>query len=260
MNQMNSNSGGTLISLNGASHRGSALTLEIGSTRPLWVRRTRIEWTGLQRPISLLFASDLHLGTCWSRRVTDELLAAARITNPDVTVLGGDLADSRRGLQQLECCVGELSVCCDVWGIAGNHDQALGLANVRLAIESAGGKWLHDRCEHVVVKGAGALRMDGRVDADSFRVGDRLLCAHDPAVFPEASRAGYKLVLSGHLHGSQCVLAERNGMLYPGAWFFRWNGLQFQERGCLMLVSRGMADTLPLRWNCPREVLLCELG
>jgi hypothetical protein len=55
------------------------------------------------------------------------------------------------------------------------------------------------------------------------------------------------------------VLAERNGMLYPGAWFFRWNGLQFLERSCMMLVSRGMADTLPLRWNCPREVLLCEL-
>ncbi len=256
---MSTNGSGLWVSVDGTSNKSFALPLEIGSTRPLWVRRTRIEWTGLQRPISLLFASDLHLGTRWSSRVIDELLAAARITIPDVIVLGGDLADSRRGLQQLEQCVRQLRAFGDVWGIAGNHDQDLGLAIVRRAFESAGGRWLHDRCEHVVVEAAGVLRMDGRVDPDPPRVGARMLCAHDPAVFPEASRAGYQLVLSGHLHGSQCVFAERNGMLYPGAWFFRWNGLQFLERGCLMLVSRGMADTLPLRWNCPREVLLCEL-
>lgn len=256
---MNSDNGGTWVSLDGDRQRGFAFPLEIGSTRPLWLRRTRVEWTGLQRPISILFASDLHLGTRWSRRVTDELLAAVRLTNPDLIVLGGDLADSRRGLQQLECCVGQLCEFSDVWSIAGNHDHVLGLENVRRAFESAGGKWFHDRCEHVSIEGAGVLRMDGRVDAGLSHAAARLLCVHDPAAFPEASQAGYQLVLSGHLHGSQCVLAERNGMLYPGAWFFRWNGLQFREHGSLMLVSRGMADTLPLRWNCPREVLLCEL-
>jgi len=26
-----------------------------------------------------------------------------------------------------------------------------------------------------------------------------------------------------------------------------------------MIVSRGIADTLPIRWNCPREVILCEV-
>ena len=69
-----------------------------------------------------------------------------------------------------------------------------------------------------------------------------------------------RLTLAGHLHGGQVVLFERKGRLYPGACFSRWNGLRFEDEGATMWVSRGVADTLPLRWNCPREVLLCELS
>ena len=86
-----------------------------------------------------------------------------------------------------------------------------------------------------------------------------MLCAHDPAVFPQAARAGYGLVLAGHLHGGQVVLFERGGLLYPAAWVYPWNGTRFEREGSTMLVSRGVCDTLPLRFNCPREVLRCEL-
>ena len=51
----------------------------------------------------------------------------------------------------------------------------------------------------------------------------------------------------------------RGGRLYPAVWFDRWHGLRFSERGATMLVSRGVADTLPVRFNCPREVLLVEI-
>jgi predicted MPP superfamily phosphohydrolase len=66
-------------------------------------------------------------------------------------------------------------------------------------------------------------------------------------------------VLAGHLHGGQCVLATRRGRLYPAAWIYRWHGLRFEEAGAVMLVSRGVGDTLPVRFNCPREVILCEI-
>jgi predicted MPP superfamily phosphohydrolase len=170
---MSTNGSGIWVSVDGTCNTSFAIPLEIGSTRPLWIRRTRIEWTGLRRPISLLYASDLHLGTRWSRRVIDELLAAARMTVPDAIVLGGDLADSRRGLQQLEKCVAGLRAISNVWGVAGNHDRILGLANVRSAFESAGGKWLQDRCEHVAVESAGILRIDGFVALQP----SRSLCA-----------------------------------------------------------------------------------
>jgi uncharacterized protein len=71
--------------------------------------------------------------------------------------------------------------------------------------------------------------------------------------------AGYRLVLAGHLHGGQCVLANHRGQQYPAVWFHRWHGLRFRQGDAEMLVSRGMADTFPFRFNCPREVLLCEI-
>jgi predicted MPP superfamily phosphohydrolase len=69
----------------------------------------------------------------------------------------------------------------------------------------------------------------------------------------------YRLVLAGHLHGAQCVFATWEGRQFPGAWFYRWCGLRFDLDATTLLVSRGVSDTLRLRWNCPREVLLCEV-
>ena len=85
----------------------------------------------------------------------------------------------------------------------------------------------------------------------------QVLCTHHPG--PPAARQGFDLILSGHLHGGQFVFYERGGKLYPGAFAYRWNGLRFQENGHTLLVSRGVRDTLPLRWNCPREVIVVDL-
>jgi predicted MPP superfamily phosphohydrolase len=102
------------------------------------------------------------------------------------------------------------------------------------------------------------VRIDGKIDP-APRAGWRLLCTHHPGDFPAAAAAGYGLVLAGHLHGGQCVLATRRGRLYPAAWIYRWHGLRFAEWGAVLLVSRGAGDTLPVRFNCPREVILCMI-
>ena len=103
----------------------------------------------------------------------------------------------------------------------------------------------------------GPLRIVGRVDP-AAHAGRRMLCTHHPGEFPAAATAGYGLVLAGHLHGGQCVLATRRGRLYPAAWIYRWHGLRFAEGGAVLLVSRGAGDTLPVRFNCPREVILWQ--
>jgi hypothetical protein len=48
--------------------------------------------------------------------------------------------------------------------------------------------------------------------------------------------------------------------MYPGALISPWNGDVFQNGPSTMLVSRGANDTIPVRWRCPREVLVCEIG
>jgi predicted MPP superfamily phosphohydrolase len=217
----------------------------------LHVRREHVR-LGLPRPVRALYACDLHLGHWWTAPVAGQLLAAARRERPDLTLLGGDMVDRRGALPHLAAAVRGLRSVAPVLAVPGNHDARAGLAAVRGAVRAAGGHWLPDG------PGRFSLRVDAAVTP---RDGGepRLLCAHDPSVFPAAAAAGYPLVLAGHLHGGQCVLATAGGRLYPAAWFGRWHALRLAEGGSTLLVSRGAADTLPLRSNCPREVLLCEL-
>jgi predicted MPP superfamily phosphohydrolase len=226
--------------------------LKFGASGPLAVRRTAFH-LGLPCPVRLLYASDLHLGHRWTRGVPAQLLDVCRRTHPDVVLLGGDLADRPAALPLLSDCVRSLATAAVVAAIPGNHDERTGVSAVRAAVESAGGHWLPD---HPLER---PLPVDAVV-REAVGSGPRLLCAHYPDVFPAAARAGYRLVLAGHLHGGQCVLATVGGRLYPAAWVHRWHGLRFTDGDAVMLVSRGVADTLPLRFNCPREVLLCEMS
>jgi uncharacterized protein len=206
----------------------------------------------LGRRVRLLYASDLHLGHWWSRDVPAQLAVACRHATPDLILLGGDLADHPGAISQLRTCVRQLAAVAPVAARAGNHDERAGVTSVRAAVVEAGGHWLPDA----------SLEQPLGIDADvgTPGPGPRLLCAHYPDVFPAAARAGYRLVLAGHLHGGQCVLATVRERLYPAVWLHRWHGLRFADGAARMLVSRGVADTFPLRFNCPREVILCDLS
>jgi hypothetical protein len=226
--------------------------LEFGSFRPLLIRRESVH-LGLVQPLLLLYASDLHLGHWWTRRIPEQLCRAAQDARPDLILLGGDLADNPEALSRLGACIRALGELAPVHAVPGNHDRRAGITNVRATVLAAGGHWLPDRpIEH-------PLRIDGTVDPTSFAF-PRLLCTHYPSVFPAARAAGYRVVLAGHLHGGQCVIATRAGRLYPAAWVHRWHGLRFAEGGSVMFVSRGAGDTFPFRVNCPREVILCAIS
>jgi len=225
--------------------------LEFGAFRRPGVRWERIVW-GIPHPVRLLYASDLHLGHWWTTRVPKHFLDLAQDIAPDVILLGGDLVDRGRALTSLRLLVQALAKIAPVYAIAGNHDHRAGLDAVRAAVQVAGAHWLSERPVEY------PLRIEAKLSSVSA-LSPRILCAHDPAVFPAAAQAGYRLVLAGHLHGGQCVLATRRGRQYPAAWFHRWHGLRFRQGDAELLVSRGLADTFPFRFNCPREALLCEI-
>ena len=226
------------------------MRFEFGAYGPLQIRTERIEMN-LPAPLRLLYASDLHLGHRWTKTVPAQLIAAATETRPDRILLGGDLVDRTKALPELGDLVAALIRVASVGAIPGNHDVHLGAESVRSAVCEAGGTWLPDQPVD------GPVRIDGSILESARR--PRILCAHDPADFPAAVAAGYDIVFAGHLHGGQCVLANRHAKQYPAVWFHRWHGLRFASGSSRMLVSRGAADTFPLRVNCPREVILCEL-
>lgn len=230
--------------------RGLLNNIEVGARRPLLVRRESVGNLGASK--RLLFASDLHLRKNGPRHIVDELLEIASRECPDLVLLGGDLVDSRSGLEALQSLVRRLSRVAALGAVAGNHDRWIGVERVRAAVAEGGGRWLEDAPWLLTPDCA----IYGSRKQAIQSAGYHLLCTHRPV----ASDRPFALTLSGHLHGGQFVFYQRHGRLYPGAFLYRWNGLRFDDKdGRTLLISRGVQDTLPLRWNCPREVLIVDI-
>jgi uncharacterized protein len=232
----------------------SSGALEIGLRRALHVREERLSTR--HEACRLLYVSDLHLRNGRSDTLCLQVLDAVAGCHPDVVLLGGDLVDSSSELGRLSDLVGKLHEAASVLAIGGNHDQQIGLDRVREAVEHGGGQWIHDgtaRVMHgervIAVSGPDAVGpVDGHV---------RVLCAHNPRIWKTLRHAGYDLVLAGHLHGCQIVAWEYRDRLFPGAILYPYCFLSRHRASTRLVVSRGVSDLVPIRWRCPREVVLC---
>jgi hypothetical protein len=55
------------------------------------------------------------------------------------------------------------------------------------------------------------------------------------------------------------VAFEYRDRLFPGAVFYPYCYLSHQYGSTRLVVSRGVSDLVPVRWRCPREVVLCHV-
>lgn len=228
--------------------------VEIGLHHALHVREERLS----TRPDAcrLLYVSDIHLRNGRSENLCRQVLDAATRCSPDVVLLGGDLVDRPSELNTLSDLVRKLHVVAPVLAIAGNHDCAVGLGRVREAVVDGGGQWIHDGTARVT-HGRRVIAVSGPETATRADGHIRVLCAHNPRIWKTSRHAGYDLVLAGHLHGCQLVAFEYRDRLFPGAFFYPYCFSSHHSGSTRLVVSRGVSDLLPIRWKCPREVVLC---
>jgi len=234
----------------------SDAALEIGLTRALSVREERLSTRA--DACRLLYVSDIHLRSGRSELLCRHVVDAAAGSSPDVVLLGGDLVDSSSTLSQLSELVRRLRELASVLAIGGNHDQRVGFGRVRSAVEEGGGEWIHDRTVRVTHRER-VIAVSGPDAAGPLAADVQILCAHNPRIWKTCRNGGYDLVLAGHLHGCQIVVCEYRDRLFPGALFYPYCFLSHQRGSTRLVVSRGVSDLLPVRWRCPREVVLCHV-
>jgi predicted MPP superfamily phosphohydrolase len=229
-----------MIGLNGALH----VRQERLSTRPDACR--------------LLYVSDIHLRRRRSDKLCRQIIEAARSSEIDGLLLGGDLVDEPAELNKLCDLVAALGDVAPVFAVGGNHDRQVGMDRVSEAVENGGGTWIQAGAARIA-HGSRVIVVSGP-DAVTLPEGDvRVLCAHNPRVWKTARQHGYDLVLAGHLHGCQMVVFEYRDRLFPGAVFYPYCYLSHQWGSTRLVVSRGVSDLVPIRWRCPREVVLCHV-
>ena len=230
--------------------------LEIGLNQPLHVREERL--SARADAFRLLYVSDIHLRKGRSARLSRQILDSAAPCAPAAVLLGGDLVDGASELGHVSELVADLQEIAPVLAVGGNHDARLGMDRVKAAVEAGGGRWIHEGVARVTQRGR-VIAFAGPGAEPPAGADVRVLCAHNPRIWKTARHAGYDLVLAGHLHGFQLVLGEYRDRLFPGALFYPYCFLSHEAGSTRLIVSRGVSDLLPIRWQCPREVVLCHV-
>jgi predicted MPP superfamily phosphohydrolase len=240
----------------GTENQLRARRLTIGLNESLHIRE---EWLS-KRPDAchLMYVSDIHLRGRRSDHLCRQVVESARSCEIDVLLLGGDLLDGPAELGKLRDLVGALGELAPVFAVGGNHDRKVGFDRVRDAVLKGGGEWIHAGAARVS-HGSRVISVSGPDAATLPEADFRVLCAHDPRAWKAARSHGYDLVLGGHLHGCQVVAFEYRDRLYPGAIFYPYCYLSHQHGSTRLVVSRGVSDLVPIRWRCPREVVLCHV-
>lgn len=219
--------------------------------------------------------SDVHVGKFSHGGFLRSLADGANNLRPDLTVLTGDLIDhSIRDLPEAIDFVKRLDARRGVILCEGNHDLFQGRKAFGDGVRQAGLDLLVNEARSVehngrrinVVglqwgrDGAGRAALLQDNVAEAARLTDpeavNVLLAHHPHAFDHAKSAGFDLVMSGHTHGGQLMLAEDVG---PGPMMYKyWSGL-YLDCNSALTVSNGAGNWFPLRLNAPAEILVTVL-
>ncbi len=223
----------------------------------------------------ILHLSDLHIdGVHGLAERTAEIVATLPV---DVCVMTGDYRFEIFGTcadvyPRMELILRAIRSRHGVLGILGNHDPAevaleLTQMGVQMLINDAAA--VHSGGSNLWIAGVddphhyGCNDLDAAlsgVPSDGFKV----LLAHTPEMYQEAHQAGIDLYLCGHTHGGQIRLPK----LFRGSWAPMRNAAcpaeytygSWRHGGLRGYTTAGVgASLLPVRYNCPAEIVVIEL-
>lgn len=87
-----------------------------------------------------------------------------------------------------------------------------------------------------------------------------IVLVHNPETIREREVSNIDLILAGHLHGGQFIVyTTKAGSHFPGNLIFKHCADRKQIWNTTLIVNRGLGDTFPIRWNCPRELVLIRV-
>jgi predicted MPP superfamily phosphohydrolase len=192
---------------------------------------------GGRRDLTIVMASDVHLGTIAGSSRLRSLVERVSVLSPDIILLPGDIVDesvTAREEEAMTAVFQKIRAPLGVYSVPGNHEYYGGLERNLSYLHAWGVKVLQD--ESVLVDGS--FYLVGRKDPTALRRGEArtpldeiltrggvdrgrplILLDHQPIGLGEAERAGIDLELSGHTHAGQLFpLNLINKLVYEQNW------------------------------------------
>ncbi len=237
---------------------------------------------------TITFLSDIHSGPFMD---VDEMQRIVHIVNnlkSDIIVLPGDFVTSHPNeIGPFAEAMNELKAPLGVYACTGNHDYYAGVDYVSRGIEDTGIKLLRNENVRLEIGGQ-SMHLIGIDDDDAKTVSKfvegkhaphieaafrgvpetaaTVLLCHKPYMFEDFAKTNVGLMLSGHTHGGQIVLARFGKSVLAfsslASEFVEGTYLPTESRSkTQMYVSRGIGVVgLPIRINCPPEITKITLS
>ena len=237
---------------------------------------------------TITFLSDIHSGPFMG---LDELRNVVRIVNSlksDIVVIPGDFVTSH--VDEMPAFIeamSELKAPHGVFGCTGNHDYYAGVDAVSRSVEQIDFRMLRNENTRLEIDGE-PLFLIGVDDGDAHGIKDyvegkravhiessfagipshaaSILLCHKPYLFEEFAKTNVGLMLAGHTHGGQIVLARfgRSVLALSSLASQYVEGVYLPEESksnMQMYVSRGIGVVgLPIRINCRPEITKITLS
>ncbi len=243
---------------------------------PNWIQVTQVEIRDPQLAASLngvkvVHITDLHLTHGIGFR-EKQLIKKVNELKPDIIFVTGDFFDTIDQVEPTKELIRSLKARIGIWGVPGNTDHiSMHAGDIVQALEPSGIRILVNQAQSVYTNPGKYFWLVG-VDENVYhhdkllealyrvpKNEPRLLLAHAPDIFDEASLEGINLVLAGHTHGGQVgipFLVELS--MYANRTIYM-KGL-FKKKRTQLYVNRGIGTkTLPIRFLCRPEITILKV-
>jgi uncharacterized protein len=232
------------------------------SERAIDVPRLPPELDGL----SVVHLSDLHFTGRVGKTYFQEVVRLSNKIEPELVLVTGDLVDDSRYIDWVPDTLGCLRARYGVYFVLGNHDLRADTSRLRGVLREqgliyVGARWLEVevRGQRVVLAGNELPWIGPAADLSDCPPREvaplRILLAHTPDRLDWARRWDADLLLAGHTHGGQIRLPGIGPIFAPSSSGVKHSSGLFYDPPTILHVTRGVSGELPIRLNCPPELV-----
>lgn len=219
----------------------------------------------IKQSCKIVQISDLH--NCCKGKMKKMIADAVKSAAPDFVVCTGDLfnrknaSDGSDTFELMQTIIESFPV----YVIEGNHERALGTVGEGFLsqLKNMGAQLLLD--EAVTLNEIRIIGLREQPDCDLIEqlASDdlfNLVLSHRPERFADYIKTKADLVLSGHAHGGQIRIGNIALYAPEQGMFPHYTSGLYAENNTIMLVSRGLGDTIIIpRINNPHELNVIHL-
>ncbi len=222
--------------------------------------------------IKIVFASDFHIKPNQQKRL-EKIVELINLQNPDLVLSAGDfvcghLKHTTMQPEGIAKGLGKIKSKYGIYTTLGNHDLWHDVQKFTNALKNNNIRVLNNSNEKLIINGktlyiAGIQYKPKNILQISKALENTqkptIMITHSPDEFPKMQRERVSLVLAGHTHGGQIRIPFIGPLFTASSYGDKYAKGFIEENGKKMITTTGIGTSiLPIRFNCPPEIVVIE--